>query len=130
MSEAYAARLSARSSAGQPARVEGRRPVLGDVRVGLGRRGGLLAHAGVVAQRELGDRVDGAAAVAPAEREERARSGAGADEDVRRPGRAVHEVPGRKAPLLTLDEHDGLALDDEEVLLVGLAVVPAGGLTG
>jgi hypothetical protein len=35
----------------------------------------------------------------------------------------VHEVPAPQLPLLALDDEQPLAVDDEEVLLVGLPVV-------
>src|SRR5206468_1706012 len=53
---------------------------------------------------------------------------AGPDEDVLGPGRAMHEVPRLEAPLLALDEQDAFAREDEEVLLLVLAVVVAVGL--
>jgi hypothetical protein len=42
----------------------------------------------------------------------------------------VHEVPGAQVALLILDDQDALALQDEEVLLLGLAVVERVRLAG
>jgi adenosine deaminase len=47
-----------------------------------------------------------------------------------RPARTVHEVPGLERPLLALDQQQCLAGENEEVLLLVLAVVPARGLPG
>src|SRR6478672_3847447 len=84
-----------------------------------------------VLQRNLVAHVDRVAWVGSSARhEDHARTLAGSDEDVLRPGRAVDEVPRLQAPLLALDEEETLALEDEEVLLVRLAVVHATRLTG
>ena len=47
----------------------------------------------------------------------------GADERVRRPGRAVQEVPLAQRALLLLDDRDALAREHEEALLHALGVV-------
>ena len=78
--------------------------------------------------RKLGFRIDHVAAGPRADGEDRARALAGADENVLRPRRAVHEVPGSEPPLLSFDEQQALARKHEEVLLFVLAVVHAGGL--
>src|SRR4051794_22620585 len=62
--------------------------------------------------------------------EDHARVAPGADEPVLGVRRAVHEVPGLQPPLLAFDEEDALAGEDEEVLLVGLAMVTAARLPG
>src|SRR6185295_14397487 len=91
----------------------------------LARRLGLDARA--VPERGLGARVDDAGvlgpAVARAGHEDRARPVAGADEDVLGLGRAVHEVPRAQRALVALDDEQAFAREDEEVLLVALAVV-------
>src|SRR5207248_2059350 len=89
----------------------------------------LLLDPGGVFQRQLRCRVDDAFLVAATEGQDRARAVAGADEHVLRPRRAVDEVPRAELPLLTLDEQQALAREDEEVLLDLLPVVHAGGLT-
>src|SRR5205085_7625296 len=61
--------------------------------------------------------------LARADAEDDARPVACADDRVARPGRAVHEIPWAKRPLLALDDEDGLAEKDEEVLLVALPAV-------
>src|SRR5919106_1532438 len=53
-----------------------------------------------------------------------------ADEHVLGAGRRVEEVPGLQPPLLALDEEQGLAEEDEEVLLGALAMVEAVRLAG
>jgi len=65
---------------------------------------------------------------ARARHENRAWAVVGADEDVLGAGRQVDEVPRAQRPLLTLDEEEALAVEDEEVLLKRLAVVEAVGL--
>src|SRR5579871_2820268 len=67
---------------------------------------------------------------AGAAHEDRARPVAGADKDVLRPGRAVEEVPLLQPPLLSLDDEDALAGENEEVFLLRLAVVAAVRLAG
>src|SRR5206468_12680887 len=61
----------------------------------------------------------------PSDHEDRAWPVTGADEDVLGPGRAVEEVPRPQEPLLSLDEQATLAGQDEEILLLRLAVVEA-----
>jgi hypothetical protein len=53
-----------------------------------------------------------------------ARTGARPDDHVLRLRRAVHEVPRTQRPLLAFDDEHRFARDDEEVLLIGLPVVP------
>ena len=55
--------------------------------------------------------------------EDGARCVARPNDDVARPGRAVHEVPLPLRPLLALHDEQRLARENEEVLLVGLPVV-------
>ncbi len=55
--------------------------------------------------------------------EDDARAFTGSDDHVLRAGRAVEEVPLSQRPLLAFDDGDGLAGENEEVLLVGLPVV-------
>ena len=62
--------------------------------------------------------------------EEDARAVAGADEDVLGPVRAVEEIPGTERPLLTLDQQEALAVEDEEALLRLLPVVEPVRLSG
>src|SRR6185437_8139281 len=94
--------------------------------VGLLAAGGRLADAGVVAQRHVGNGVaDRLPGVAGTDREEHARAITAADEDVLRAGREVHEVPGLDRPLLTFDQQQALAAQDQEVLLPVLGVVVA-----
>src|SRR5207237_7980245 len=62
-------------------------------------------------------------AVADADRHNDAGPVAGADDDVLRLRRAVHEVPRPQRPLLALHDQERLAGEHEEVLLVGLPVV-------
>src|SRR6185295_7846721 len=85
-----------------------------------------------VAEGGLGARVDDAGVLGPAvarsRHEDRARPVPGANEDVLGLGRAVHEVPRAQGALLALDDEHALAREDEEVLLVALAVVDPAGL--
>ena len=60
-----------------------------------------------------------------ADRDHHAGTVAGADDHVRGPGRAVHEVPGPQRSLGALDDQDGLSGHDQEVLLVDLEVIHA-----
>ena len=53
-----------------------------------------------------------------------------AHERVRRVRRAMEEVPDAQEALLSLDDQQALAAEDEEVLLVGLAVVHRARLAG
>src|SRR5439155_22449736 len=95
-------------------------------RIRLGRDARLLLDADAVAQRHFGAHVDGALlgpALARAGHEDRAGSAAGADEAMLGVRWAVHEVPGLERPLLALDDQEALSGQDEEVLLVRLAVV-------
>ena len=72
------------------------------------------------------DGIDDASALPPRSHSHHdARTVAGADEDVLRPGRAVHEVPRFQRSLLAFDDQQALAGEDEEVLLRVLAVVHA-----
>jgi adenosine deaminase len=96
--------------------------------VGLLAGGRLLLDAGAVLQGNVGDGIDDVPSGPRTNRENRARSLARADEDMVRPPRAVDEVPGLQRPLLVLDDKESLAVEDEEVLLLVLAVVPARGL--
>src|SRR5437867_1729646 len=61
--------------------------------------------------------------------EDDARAVARPDEAVLGAGRAMHEVPRFERPLLALDQQKALAGEDEEVLLVGLTVIPPARLT-
>src|SRR3954447_12988383 len=102
---------------------------LGDAGVGHLPGGRLLGHAGPVAQGELGYRIaEPLAGVPRTDAQEHARAVAGANEDVLGERRAVHEVPGAQAALLSLDEEKALAAQDQEVLLALLGVVVAVGL--
>src|ERR1043166_6864614 len=94
-------------------------------RVGLRRLRRLFLDADAVADRELVPNVDRVPADARAGHEDHARPVPRADEAVLRPRGAVHEVPLLQVPLVALDDRDALAAEDEEVLLVHLAVVPA-----
>ena len=69
-------------------------------------------------------------AVSSARGEHDARPVSGADEHVVRPGRAVDEVPPPERALLTLEDRERLAGEDEEVLLVVLPVVHRHRLAG
>src|SRR3954452_6653025 len=112
---------------GQPAVVP-RRPRVWHVRIGAGGIARLLAYPSAVAQGRLVDRVGATVAVlvgvlARPHGQDHARLVAGADDHVRRTGRAVHEVPSTQPPLLPLDDQQRLTREHEEVLLVGLPVV-------
>ena len=61
--------------------------------------------------------------------EDHARARPRADEAVLRLRRAVDEVPRLQRPLLALDQQHALPSEDEEVLLVRLAVIPPAGLS-
>src|SRR5947208_3302155 len=93
------------------------------------RLGRLDGDAGTVPLRQLAGRIVDVPARAPADGEDRAGRGTRADEDVLRPRRAVDEVPLLQTPFLALDQEQALAREDEEVLLVFLAVVHARGLS-
>src|SRR4051794_8222468 len=100
-----------------------------DVRLVRIRR--LLRRARAVLRRELGHRVDDLPVLRPpTDHEDHARPVAGADEDVLGPGRAVEEIPRAQDAFLPLDQQAALARENEEVLLLGLAVVEAVGLAG
>ena len=89
--------------------------------VRLFRVGRLLVHARAVARRELRHRVAHMPVPGPgAGHQDRARLVAGADEDVLRSRRAMDEVPRPQPPLLTLDEQQALAGENEEVLLLSI----------
>src|SRR6266508_998887 len=62
--------------------------------------------------------------------QDHARAGAGADEDVLGPRRAVHKVPLPEPPLLSLDDEQAFPGEDEKILLGAFAVVHAVGLAG
>src|SRR2546430_8051986 len=94
-------------------------------RVGLSRLGGLRFDAGAVLQGEIRPHVHGALLDAGARHEDHARPVAGADERVLGVRWAVHEVPCLQRALFAFDQREALAREDEEVLLVRLAVVPA-----
>ena len=99
--------------------------------VGLGRRGRCDLDTGAVPEGELRDGVvDGPPGLPVAGHEEDARPVAGADEDVLGPVRAVEEIPRTERPLLTLDQQEALAMQDEEALLCLLPVVEPVGLSG
>ena len=83
-----------------------------------------------MAQRQFGAGVDDVAVRARADGEDRARPVAGADEHVLGPVRAMDEVPLAQRSLLALDQQQALTRQDEEVLLLVLAVVLAGRLAG
>src|SRR5262245_66025483 len=86
----------------------------------------LLQDARIVLRGELVHRVDDLEAVGTAaDHDDHARHVAHADEDMHRPRRAVHVVPGLQVALLALDHEQALTGDDEEVLLAALAVVEA-----
>ena len=113
--------LSANRSLGGGAARRLRRTDVGHLAAGRG-----LADTGLVAQRHVGDRVaDPLPGVAGTDRQEHARAVTAAHEDVLRVGREVHEVPGLDRPLLTFDQQQALAAQDEEVLLPVLRVVVA-----
>ena len=61
--------------------------------------------------------------LARADGEDDARAAAGADDHMLCPGGTVDEVPLPERPLLALDDEQGFAGKDEEVLLVRLPVV-------
>src|SRR3954449_8651855 len=78
--------------------------------VGLLRIIRLLVDAGAVAARDLVHGIaDATAGTARAHGQHDARRVTGADEDVLRPRRAVHEVPGAQAALLAFDQEQALA---------------------
>src|SRR5881398_2267739 len=100
-----------------------------DVR--LVRVGRLLRRARAVLRGELGHRIDDLPLLRPpTDHEDHARPVAGADEDVLGPGRAVEEVPRAQDAFLPLDQQAALARENEEVLLLRLAVVEAVRLAG
>ena len=119
-----------RRSVAEPAGAVGHVAVLGERRVGLARGRCLGLHSGCVTQRELGARVDDVSARPRADGQDRARPVPGADEHMLRPCRAVDEVPRAQPSFLALDQQETFAAEDEEVLLVVLAVVHAGRLAG
>src|SRR5215213_10054417 len=88
------------------------------------RRLALALYAGVVAQGRGLDRVAGAALLLPgSHRKHEGRLVPGADDRVRRPRRAVEEVPGLQQVLLALHDRQRPPAQYEEVLLSGLVVV-------
>ena len=96
--------------------------------VGLPR---LLRNARVVLRGDLVDGVENLLALpAPTGHDDHARPVPRADEDVLRHRRAVHEVPRLQPALLAVEDEDALPGDDEEVLLIRLAVVHAVRLAG
>jgi hypothetical protein len=85
-----------------------------------------------VADRQFGARVDEALLRPPfsrARHEDHARAVSNGDEAVLGVRRTVDEVPRFERPLLALDQRQALARKYEEVLLVGLTVIP-GRLSG
>src|SRR5687768_12459712 len=96
-----------------------------EARVRLVRVGRLLLDPRSVPLGELGARIDHVAPRPAPDGEEQARPLTRADEHVLRPRRAVDEVPGPQRPLLALDQEQALPGEDEEVLLLVLAVVHA-----
>src|SRR5207247_911513 len=87
-------------------------------------------HADAAADRELVPNVNRVLPQPGTGHEDHARSVAGADEAVLGPRRAVQEVPLLQEALLALDDRGALAREDEEVLLVHLAVIAPSGLAG
>src|SRR5439155_14223226 len=85
----------------------------------------LVLHGDAVLCGRFGDRVDDALArqAACTHSEDERSALAGADDDVRRSGRAVDEVPRLQLPHLVLDDQHALACEDEEILLRVLGVV-------
>src|SRR5262249_27815749 len=95
-----------------------------EARVRLARIGRLLLDARAEALRRLVRRIDEPlGAGARPDREDDRRPITGTDDHVRGAGRAVDEVPRAERPLLALDHERALAGQDEEVLLLVLAVV-------
>ena len=81
--------------------------------------------------RDLIDRIDHLSAdLSPSDHDDHAGPVAGADEHVIGPRRTMDEVPRLQAALVAFDDRDALSRDDEEVLLVRLAVVQAVRLPG
>src|SRR6478672_13136741 len=92
---------------------------------------GRRLDADAVAQCRFVDQIlESLAAAAPAKGEDERRPVTRTDDDVRRPARAVEEVPGPQRNLLTFDEQEALAHQHEEALLVPLPVVEAHRLAG
>src|SRR4051794_17602384 len=83
-----------------------------------------------MARRDLVDRVMRPVDLARADHQHRARPVAGADEDVLGARRAVDEVPLPQRVLNPVEDDQARAVQDEEVLLVGLGVVLAVRLAG
>jgi hypothetical protein len=120
--------------AGERAVPVARRLGLREARVRLLRVGRLTLAAGTVPERSL---VDGVAApvcatraVARADCKDNARPLADSNDDVLRLGRTVNKIPPPQWPFLALDDQQRLALEHEEVLLIGLPVVHPDRLTG
>src|SRR5262245_27100877 len=111
---------------GKPAAVP-RREGVGEAGVGLPHIARLAFDGDAVARGSLVHRVAAPAvgSLIPlrADRQERAGTGAGADDHVVGPRRAVDEVPLAQRTLLPLDDQHAFTGEDEEVLLVGLPVV-------
>src|SRR5207247_9622046 len=97
-------------------------------RVRLLRVGRLRFDGATVAPRGLELRIDDIPARPRADRDRDTRLLTGRDHHVVGVGRAVEVVPRLHEPLLALDEEDALACDDQETLLIRLAVVHARGL--
>src|SRR5262249_52934316 len=114
----------------EPAPVRGPLPARRlPVRVRLLWVGHLLVDARVVARGELRDRVADAPVARPrAHHQDDARSVAGAEEAVLRPGGTVEEVAAPEGSRLALDEQRALAGEYEESFLLRLRVVEAVGL--
>src|SRR6185312_3580436 len=100
-------------------------------RIRLGRLGGLALDAGLVRERRRIDGVDDFVRAGPAaDGDQEGRAVAGADDDVIGVGRAMQVVPLLHRVLLAFDDRQAFAGEDEEPLLVGLAVVHGDGLAG
>jgi hypothetical protein len=84
-----------------------------------------MLTAGAVAPRHFGLRIYDVIGEPRADGQNRARPLAGPDEHVLGPWRAMHEVPGLEPPLPSLGQEQTLAGEDEEVLLLVLAVIHA-----
>src|SRR5439155_4461473 len=79
---------------------------------------------------ELRDRIDDLLMSASTDGEDGGRPLTRADENVIGPGGAMDEIPLLQRAFLTLDQQQGLAEEDKEVLLCRLAVIQAGRLPG
>src|ERR1700693_3407594 len=120
-------------SAGEPALTVSRRLGVWKPDVCLVSLGRLMLDAGAMPERSL---VHGVATPARvrlvltcADGEDDAGRVSAPDDHVLRLGGAVHEVPLRQRPLLTLDDQQRLAGEDEKVFLIGFPVVHPDRLT-